>query len=290
MRLYFITFMLTIKISFSFSQEWKFKALNDPFDGKYKSASVVGTGVFPYNNPLLVINYFEKDQSLNIYFNQVTYAGCDNLIIYIKFDNEEKIYEYDASTNSDRKSWFISTYAIESDSLFNIMKSKNKMHVRLISNCGKDDYEFPLKGSTIAINFVTKDYFVAMKQIKLTEENDRLTYEIWYNAKVEEMKKLDKEQKNREDAQKKIIDSVKNNDVKFKTKTFEDALIYNKIENEYILLKEIKQETEIVCSRDPADKEHYIIYYINNPEFILDRLYYLRYGDINFNIIEIIDK
>jgi len=65
-----IYFSIVIIFTFSLSikaQSWKYNSGGNPFDGKYKTASIKGTGSdYPYNNPVLAINLY-NEESLNFY-------------------------------------------------------------------------------------------------------------------------------------------------------------------------------------------------------------------------------
>lgn len=186
---FFIIFLSPIDI---FGQNWKYNSGTSDFDGKYRTATVVGTGgEFPYKTPLFVVNYFENG-SLNIYFSNAGYAGCDHKVAYFKFDKDDEIYQSQISTNSDRDIWFVETFVSSNKSLKIIdllekLKKHSKFSVRLSSDCGQKDYSFGLSGSTAAIDFVTKLYFdmvgkknmeAEIEKKKLLDEKLRFEFEM----------------------------------------------------------------------------------------------------------------
>lgn len=158
--------ILLILIPFSLSaQKWVYKIEKNAFDGDYKYAYVTGKGgKFPYHDPNLVINYFTKSGSLNIYINDAGYSGCDDSKIYFKFDNQEDVLFCDASSNDENDIWF---FTFDNDqaikAMLDVMKKSKIIHVRLKSECYQADYEFSLTGSTVAIDFVCKEFFEELK-------------------------------------------------------------------------------------------------------------------------------
>ena len=160
-----LTFSLILFSALTYSQ-WKKSGKNDVFDGNYRSARVIGSGGnFPYTKPILVVNYFEKSDNLNIYIDNAGYSGCDNKVIYLKFDNDETIYmSTSISTDANKEAWFIETgnyrtlanhkffdYDLQ---LLEKLKKHNTLDIRMRSDCGESDYKFKLSGSTSAINYV----------------------------------------------------------------------------------------------------------------------------------------
>jgi len=151
----------------SFSQ-WTYYSKSDPFDGKYKSAYVIGiSDKFPYENPLFVINTFKKDSgNFNIYLSKVPCACCENLEIDIKFDNDDNIYELEGNTNSKKDIWFLKfdNKILHNDDNFenyitflSDIKIHSKMYIRLKNDCEEYDCEFSLLGSSKAIDFLNKN-------------------------------------------------------------------------------------------------------------------------------------
>lgn len=168
-----LSIIIVILTSIANGQNWKYTSKENAFDGKYCAASIIGKGgKYPFNNPSFVINFFEKDNTLNIYIADAGYAGCDNKKVIIKFNGDNNLYEFNATTNNDKDSWFLEfSYEDKENniSVFKLlekMKGNAKMHTRLISDCGHGDYEFSLNGSSSAINKVTSSYYAKVNKIK----------------------------------------------------------------------------------------------------------------------------
>lgn len=145
-------------------QVWQTEKSENPFDGSYKAAWVNGKGEkYPYTNPKFVVNYFIKTNSLNIYVDNAGYSGCDDRNIYIKFLGNDSTYWFIASADSDRDVWFLRqkyNFTPTYKHLTELMKKYSKMYVRISSECGLNDLEFSLSGSSRALDFVIpKDYF-----------------------------------------------------------------------------------------------------------------------------------
>jgi len=161
----FLLPLLFMFIGHSHGQSWSYQDGENPFDGKYKSSHVKGKGTeFPYNSPLLYVNYFEKSGAINIYIGACGYAGCDNNLIYVKFDDEEPIYVFDVTSNSEKSVWFLhetkdatTDYHLPAYEFLQKLKKHNKVYIRASSDCGSNDMVFSLSGSTKALNYVIPD-------------------------------------------------------------------------------------------------------------------------------------
>jgi hypothetical protein len=156
-------FILLVSLNLT-GQTWRYEESGNAFDGKYKTAYVKGKGgKFPYETPTFVVNRFNDEYSLNLYFSGVGYAGCENNYIKIKFDSEEPIYMYFVNPDKANETWFIDKTLKDTDlsvnmyALLDKMRTHTTMHVRVGNDCFTHDYSFPLSGSTKAINFVAKD-------------------------------------------------------------------------------------------------------------------------------------
>lgn len=134
-----------------YSQSWKVTKDKDPFEGDYSSAYIAGTGSKePYTSPLFVINYFNKEGSLNIYFTDVGYSGCDNKTVKVTFDLSDTVLTFEATSDKNNEIWFlVQKHGFES--FIKSVKSCKKMYVRIESDCNFNSLEFTLKGSSYAI-------------------------------------------------------------------------------------------------------------------------------------------
>jgi len=138
------------------NSQWKYNSGEDKFDGKYRTASVIGNGYeFPYKNPILVINYFEGSNYLNIYLDNCGYSGCDNNQIQIIFDDNKTLYEFDVSSDKNNEVWFLKGNV---DNLLISLKKFNIAYVRIESSCMSRKFKFSLLQSTKAINYVLELY------------------------------------------------------------------------------------------------------------------------------------
>ena len=176
------------------SQSWTYNEGGDAFDGKYRTSSIDGIGTdYPYHEPMFVVNYFENSNNLNVYISNAGYAGCDGKVIKVKFNNNDTIYTFDATTNSDRDIWFLKEYANEFydyntltlDQLLKKLMKYSKFFVRVSSDCGKNDLEFSLNGSSKAINFVLPDNYFAIKKQKKIEARKRKEEEAKYDELID---------------------------------------------------------------------------------------------------------
>jgi hypothetical protein len=146
---------------FKSSGNWTYGTNTDVFDGEYKIASVQGTGnVFPYEKPTFSIWIMKTDSIPLVCIRSVPYSGCDGKQVKIKFDNEETVYQMVASSGANNESWFIQPYEYRfTEDFFKSLRSRNKMHIRLSSDCNQSyDCSFSLNGSTAAINFLKINY------------------------------------------------------------------------------------------------------------------------------------
>lgn len=155
-----------------FSQ-WKYKSGNNSFDGKYKTAMVVGSGgTFPYNNPVFVINKFDKGL-INIYFSNAGFSGCNDKEIYFRFNGDKRVYQT-KSVGKDKNNeiWFVNTFKeIKIHEFLTKLMNHNSVDIRLKSSCSSRDYRFSLSGSTRALNFVIgKKYWDEIKRATRTKK------------------------------------------------------------------------------------------------------------------------
>ena len=181
----FIAFLSAIGINIH-CQTWDYVSSDTAFDRKFKLATVIGTGYeYPYTDPLFGISCFEKGE-LNIFITKVECACCDNLYAIIKFDKNSNPYLYKVKTNNQKDTWYIGWVGFEDlKELLNNIKSHRTMYVRLKSDCGQNDYEFLLSGSSVAVNDVSTDYLNHLEELE--QEKARL-------AKIAEEEKQKKEQ------------------------------------------------------------------------------------------------
>lgn len=179
----FILILIITTTHFLQAQNWNYESGGSAFDGKYKTASVLGKGTdFPYHKPLLVINLF-NEKSLNFYIAEAGYYQSlqDIEILWILNNDSNTQYKsFNFTKSADGKTLFLDDFKnlATGEYLFNLdfiekLKSANKIDVRIKNKYGKNDITFSLSGSTEAINYViSKKYKDEVKSA--TEEIERL--------------------------------------------------------------------------------------------------------------------
>jgi hypothetical protein len=181
----FIALLCAIEINIH-CQTWKYESIENASGGKNILASVVGKGYeYPYTDPVFGISRFDKGE-INIFVTKVACACCDNLYAIIKFDKSSTSYLYKVTTNNKKDAWYIKWNKFEElKELLNNIKSHKIMHVRLKSDCGQNDFDFLLSGSSVPVNDVTTDYVNYLEELE--KEKARL-------AKIAEEERQRKEQ------------------------------------------------------------------------------------------------
>lgn len=160
------------------------------------------------------------------------------------------IYNFNASTNSDRDIWFIGSGDIHRTNLLEKLKTHSSMKIRLSSDCGQSDFVFSLLGSSAAINFVRKEYLVVAEQDRLKRVSER-----------EELKiKVEKEQAERE-----RIKALMSSGKILKARTNKSTNIY--------------YDHNITSMRNRIFKK----------ELPADSIFYIRKSDVDFSTINKID-
>ena len=96
-----------------YSQVWKYDSGGNAFDGKYRSANVIGTcSDFPYNKPALCLNIF-KERNMNLYIaNSGYYSDENDVQIMFIFSNEPKTIYYsgEISLSKDKETIFLLSF------------------------------------------------------------------------------------------------------------------------------------------------------------------------------------
>jgi hypothetical protein len=161
----FILLIIVCNSLFMNAQTWTFNSGGSDFDGKYKTSSIKGSATnYPYNTPLLVINYFEKDDLLNFYINNSGYYSdsSDVEVLWVFNNEKDVIYETPAlSLSSDGKSIFFKKFkSPKSGNLLSVyefiekLKKASSISVRVKGQFDKNDIKFSLRGSSKAINYI----------------------------------------------------------------------------------------------------------------------------------------
>ncbi len=183
-----LLFFFILFSSISFSQ-WSYSESGNEFDGKIKVTKVIGKGSnYPYNNPKLILNYFLKDDSYNLYIDNSGYFN-DGVNVTMIFDKEPNIFykSYNQSISADNKTIFIDEFYINDEldnriGFFEVLqklKSNNSLSIRVEDDYGKNDIRFSLSGSTRGINFVvgTEVLNKKLEEIFSKKTNDNITLE-----------------------------------------------------------------------------------------------------------------
>lgn len=193
-----LTFFLFLT-ELNFSQSWTFKSGGNPFDGKYKTASVIGSGS-GLSKPLLVVNKFEKESDINLYVTNLGYysKNSDLQLLWAFDNNEEEIYLSSVPIQQN-ETFFLKTFLILSSKKFlskysfiEKLKSASSVSLRIKNGSRTEDFKFSLKGSTKAIDLV----------IPAKEFNKQLSIEQEILKKVElEARKVELEARKKDSIQ-----------------------------------------------------------------------------------------
>lgn len=256
--LLFVFILLLSNINFG--QKWTYSSGGNVFDGQYKTSSIVGTGgEFPYNNPVFVVNLFENEQ-LNVYLSDAGFAGCDNKVAYIKFDNSEELLTFEITTNQNQDIWFLKANSREKEASISIIdllekiKGHKTMYIRLYSDCNQSDYKFSLTGSSMAINFVASDYI--------------------NNLKDRELK------------MKETLAAISSG-LPFKTKAkYQARILYDQKSNAFYKDFILSEGEEIICSDYSAANKFCVIKKATTLVLPVDSVFYIDKLGVNLNFIE----
>jgi hypothetical protein len=183
-----------------YSQVWKYDSGGNAFDGKYRSANVIGTcSDFPYNKPALCLNIF-KERNMNLYIaNSGYYSDENDVQIMFIFSNEPKTIYYsgEISLSKDKETIFLLSFKsgtsryLDRIDFINKLKKSSRLDVRIKSEYKNRDIKFSLSGSTKALNYVlTKNYLNHLSKIEEEIESNVREEELKLDsiAKVQELK------------------------------------------------------------------------------------------------------
>ena len=183
-----------------YSQVWKYDSGGNAFDGKYRSANVIGTcSDFPYNKPALCLNIF-KERNMNLYIaNSGYYSDEKDVQIMFIFSNEPKTIYYsgEISLSKDKETIFLLSFKsgtsryLDRIDFINKLKKSSRLDVRIKSEYKNRDIKFSLSGSTKALNYVlTKNYINHLSKIEEEIESNVREEELKLDsiAKVQELK------------------------------------------------------------------------------------------------------
>ena len=168
-----------------FGQSWKFSSSGNDFDGKYRTASIEGTGDdYPYTSPSLVVNYFEKSNSINFYIiNAGYFTSSTNTEVKLSFNNEEGIIYTPAniSFSGDGSIVFFGDVFRPNNLSYLVIIQKlmdaSDVEIRISNDYSQNDLRFGLSGSTKAIKFVVpfdKMFEIEQKEIEEVVEEVKI--------------------------------------------------------------------------------------------------------------------
>ena len=165
-----------------FGQSWEYSSGGNDFDGTYRTASVIGTGDdYPYNSPMLVVNYFDKTDKINFYINNAGYftSNSSTSVKFIFSNEKDKIYNSSSvSISKDNKIIFLDDFFLNNTvnklEMFKKLMDASYVSVRIENDYGKNDMKFSLSGSTKSIKYVINDFETQYLQHKNELNKQRL--------------------------------------------------------------------------------------------------------------------
>ncbi len=175
-----ITFLTILLPRLSMSQTWSYSSGEEPFDGKYRTASIIGSSInTTYKNPMLTVNNFENSNEYNVYLANVGYF-CDGLKAMFRFDDDPTIIKCKPGASNKQSVAFLNSffYFDEFDEMIYISKFEflskieqySKMYIRLSDDCDQVNMEFSLSGSSKALNYVYGDRAEEIKMLRNIKE------------------------------------------------------------------------------------------------------------------------
>lgn len=149
------------------SQAWTYSKGGDPFDGEFRTSSVIGSSDdITYKTPIFVVNNFNNTEKFNVYLGSIGFV-CDNLKLKIKFDGDDVLYYANVSSENKKETIFFQNIYFYSEQkniillskfeFLDLIKKGTKMYFRIEDDCDITNCEFLLSGSTKAINYVYGD-------------------------------------------------------------------------------------------------------------------------------------
>jgi len=181
-----IGFGITLIVISCHAQSWSYNKGRDVFDGEYRTSSVTGmSDKYPWDSPRFVVNYL-PNSGYNIYISRVGFF-CDNVKIKITFDNTDVVYYANVIPSNKQEVVFIKgAYYLDNELgrvdmsiflLLDLIKRHNKMYIRLSDDCSIMNMEFPLSGSSRAINFVYGEQAAEIdKRVKFVSGRERVKF------------------------------------------------------------------------------------------------------------------
>jgi hypothetical protein len=173
-----------------YCQSWTYNDGSNRFDGNFKTSyAKVNGGLFPYNEPSLILINYEKG-GLRFYLNNTGFYQYDTkLSIEFLFDESNKIFEInDYSLSNDGSAIFLNSMVSYDESfridgtynltqMLDLFTKRNKAFIRVSNNFKTIDLKVSLTGSTKAINYVYPELKNDLNDLKNSKLKKELTLE-----------------------------------------------------------------------------------------------------------------
>lgn len=183
-KIFFLLFMPTIL----FGQSWRFFEGENPFDGKFIAAGVIGKGYdSPYLTPKLVLNKFADSKNTLYLKDTGYYPDKKDIRVEIKFDVNGKLYElWDFWLSRDKKTLALESFIdskteeiITLNQMLNLFTSMSKIYLRVSDDYNSRDFNFSLSGSNTAIKKIIPNLkTIVSKEILIKESQKELDDKI----------------------------------------------------------------------------------------------------------------
>lgn len=156
-----LLFFAIISITYSMHAQWKYKEINNPFDGVTRKVFIKGKAIGSSSyNPTLIITKSFKTNTIDIQIkdaNKLTTFFVPGILFKVDGGDDsiyfQSAHEYDHNTFELKKgTWTIPDEKI--NQLLDLIKNNYKLYVRLFNITKIDDYEFSLKDSAKAIQYL----------------------------------------------------------------------------------------------------------------------------------------
>ena len=157
-----LLFLAIISITYSMHAQWKYQEINNPFDGVTRKVYIKGKAISSSSyNPTLVITKSFKTNTIDI---QIKNADKLDIIlnppsIIFKVDGGDDSIDYQYASKYHYNSFELKegTWTIPNrnfNQLLELIKNNYKLYVRLGGMYWINDYQFSLKGSAKAIQYL----------------------------------------------------------------------------------------------------------------------------------------
>lgn len=175
---------LFVLISAGISQSWTYSKGEDPFDGSYKTASIIGSSDdATYSTPQFVVNNFENSNTYNVYLSNIGYF-CDNVEAMFRFDNAPTIYQCKPSATNKQKVAFLNLFwfsdengkvvGVDKFEFLELMMKHSVLNVRISDDCDQVNMKFSLNSSTKAIKYVYGGKYALINSILKEREQTKI--------------------------------------------------------------------------------------------------------------------